>query len=133
MSPAREPGALEEASPSMVDGRQSRKGDEPRAVVQCFEKSDEVIVPRKSAKTWVTLVESMKERTEAKRKSAARNASPAQDGTDALTYLQRIGSRAKKKAKEQFTNLLSHIKVPLLKEAYQRLKKQAASGVDGVT
>lgn len=133
MSPAREPGALEEASPSMVDGRQSREGDKPRAVVQCFEKSDEVIVPRKSAKTWVTPVESMEERTEAKRKSTARNASPAQDGSDALTYLQWIGSRAKKKAKEQFTNLLSHIKVPLLKEAYQRLKKQAASGVDGVT
>jgi len=133
MSPAREPGALEEASPLMVDGRQSRKGDKPRAVVQCFEKSDEVIVPTKSAKTWVTPVESMEERTEAKRKSTARNASPAQDGNDALTYLQRIGSRARKKPKEQFTNLLSHIKVPLLKEAYQRLKKQAASGVDGVT
>jgi hypothetical protein len=133
MSPAREPGALEEASPSMVDSRQPRKGDKPRAVVQCFEKSDEVIVPKKSAKTWVTPGEPMEERTEAKRKSAARNAPPAQDGKGALTYLQWIGSRAKNKAKEQFTNLLSHIKAPLLKEAYQRLKKHAASGVDGVS
>jgi len=32
-----------------------------------------------------------------------------------------------------FTNLLSHIKAPLLTEAYNRLRKDAAPGVDGVT
>jgi RNA-directed DNA polymerase len=47
--------------------------------------------------------------------------------------LQRIGERARQKSKEKWTNLLSHIRVPLLAEAYQRLRRDAAVGVDGVT
>jgi group II intron reverse transcriptase/maturase len=102
-------------------------------VEQAFQESDEVMVPEKSAKTWVTPVESMEERTEAEGKSTTRNAPSAQDGTGALTYLSWIGKRAKEKPKEQFTNLLSHVRVPLLKEAYLGLRKKAAPGIDGVT
>ena len=131
--PAREPGDLEGASPPVVGGRQPREGDKPYAVERAFEESDEVVVPEKSAKTRVTPVESMEGRTEAEGKSAARNALPAQDGAGALTCLQRIGERAKQKPKDKWTNLLSHIKVPLLAEAYHRLRKRAAPGVDGVT
>lgn len=132
-SPAREPGGLGGASLSMVDGRQPREGDEPQAVGSTSEGSDAGMVPKKSAKTWVTPVESMEGRAAAEGKSAARNAFRAQDRADALTALQRIGSKAKQKPEEQFTNLLSHVKVPLLKEAYLRLRKRAAAGVDGVT
>lgn len=131
-SPAREPGDLEGASPPMVDGRQLREGDEPQAAERAIEESDAGIVPKKSAKTRVTPVESMEGRAAAKGKSAARNVPPTQDGTGALTFLQRIGERAKQKPKEKWTNLLNHIKVPLLKEAYQRLQKKAAPGVDEV-
>ena len=131
-SPAREPGDLDGASPSMVDGRQAREGGS-RTPQQVVEESDAGIVPKKSAKTRVTPVESMEGRAAAKGKSAARNASPTQCGPDALTFLQRIGKRAKQKPKEQWTSLLSHIRVPLLKEAYHRLQKDAATGVDGVT
>jgi group II intron reverse transcriptase/maturase len=46
---------------------------------------------------------------------------------------ERIGQRAKERRQEKLTNLLSHIKVPLLKEAYQRLRRDAAAGVDGET
>ncbi|WP_437670513.1 hypothetical protein [Sorangium sp. So ce131] len=45
----------------------------------------------------------------------------------------RIGQRAKEKKGERFDNLLSAIKAPLLKEAYERLRRRAAPGVDGVT
>ena len=117
----------------MVRSRQRREGDEPQSVQYASEKSDEGMVLRKPAKTRVTPVESVEGRPEAEGKSAARNACPAQDGGDALTALRWIGKRAKEKPKEQFTNLLSHIKVPLLKEAYLRLRKRAAPGVDGVT
>jgi hypothetical protein len=99
----------------VVYGRQAREGDEPQAALESSEQSDEVVVPEKSAKTRVTPVESMEGRTEAKGKSAARNAHPAQDGVSALTVLQRIGQKAKEKKRERFTNLLSHVKVPLLK------------------
>lgn len=132
-SAAREPGDLNVASPPMVDGRQAREGDEPQAAFQIVEESDESIVPDKPAKARVTPVESVEGRPKAKGKSAARDALPAQDGNGALTFLQRIGQRAKEKPEEKWTTLLSHVKVPLLKEAYQRLRRNAATGVDGVT
>lgn len=130
---SREPGDLGVASPPMVGGRQPREGHKPHAAATTSEKSDEAVVPKKSAKTWVTPVESMEGRAEAKGNSTARNASPAQDGVDALTSLQWIGQHAKEKPEEKLTNLLGHIKAPLLKEAYRRLRRQAAPGVDGVT
>jgi group II intron reverse transcriptase/maturase len=85
------------------------------------------------AKTVVTPVESKEGRTEAEGKAIARNAPPTQGGTSALTHLRWLGEKAKKKDKEQFTNLHSHLKVPLLKEAYLRLRRNAATGVDEVT
>jgi RNA-directed DNA polymerase len=91
------------------------------------------MVPKKSPKTRVTPVEAMEGRVEAEGKFAARNASPTQGGKDAPTLRQRIGKRAKERPTEQLTNLLGHIKVPLLEEAFQRLRKAAAPGVDEVT
>jgi RNA-directed DNA polymerase len=133
---ARESGDLGGASlraASTAGGRQGREGDKQQAALQTSEESDVLVVPKKPAKTWVTPVESVEGRGTAKGKSAARNAYPAQDGKGALTYLQWIGKRAKEKPREKFTNLLGHIKAPLLKEAYQCLRKDAAPGVDGVT
>jgi RNA-directed DNA polymerase len=127
---AREPGDLDEALPVMVSGGSAQEG-KPQSGAS-VEKSDEVVVPKKSAKTWVTPVESMEGRTEAKGKSAARNASSTRGEPDAYTFLQRIGERAKQKP-EKWTNLLSHIRAPFLKEAYQRLRRNAAAGVDEVT
>ncbi len=128
---AREPGDLDEALPVMVSGEPAQKG-KPQSVAG-VEKSDEVVVPEKSAKTRVTPVESMEGRTKAKRKSAASKASSAQHETEALSFLRRIGERAKQKPEEKWTTLLSHIRVPFLKEAYQRLRQDAAAGVDEVT
>jgi group II intron reverse transcriptase/maturase len=117
----------------VVGDRQRREGESRNPRKYASEKSDAGMVPKKSAKTWVTPVESVEGKAAAEGKSAARNASSAQDEHDAFTYLQWIGRRAKEKPEEQFTNLLSHIKMPLLTEAYRRLRKRAAAGVDGVT
>jgi RNA-directed DNA polymerase len=117
----------------MVTGESAQEGNEPQAGAKIVEKSDEVIVPRKSAKTRVTPVESTEGKTEAEGKSAARNADSTQREEEALTLLQRIGERAKQKPEEKWTNLLSHIRTPLLKEAYRRLRRDAAAGVDEVT
>ena len=121
-----------------MDGRQPREGNEPQAAGE--EKSSSLrevgrahSVAEKSANTVVTPVESMEPRSAAKGKAVERNTSPAQDGTDVLTHLERLGQRAARNKEEQFNNLLSHIKVPLLREAYMRLKKRAAAGVDGET
>jgi len=115
----------------MVSGRPAQEG-KPQSGAS-VEKSDEVVVPEKSAKTWVTPVEPAEGRTEAKGKSVARNASSTPSEPDALSFLQRIGERAKQKPEEKWTNLLSHMRLPFLKEAYQRLRRNAAAGVDQVT
>ncbi|HKY39828.1 MAG TPA: reverse transcriptase domain-containing protein [Polyangiaceae bacterium] len=116
-----------------MDGEQNREGESRKPASQSFEESDEVMVPEKSPKTRVTPVEEMEGRASAKGKSAARNASSTQGEQEVLTTLQRIGKRAKERPEEKLTNLLSHIKAPLLREAYQRLKESAVPGVDGVT
>src|SRR5687768_11731947 len=121
MPSARKPGDLEGAGSPVVGDWQTQEGDTPQSVEHAFEKSDEAVVPKKSTKAQVTLAEPTEGRAEAEGKSAARNASPTLDGIDALTHLRWIGQRAKEKPEEQLSNLLCHIKVPLLKEAYQRL------------
>jgi hypothetical protein len=130
---ARKPGDLDAASSDVVSEKQPREGDEPQAVGESVEKSDVGTVPEKPAKTWVTPVEPVEEKPAAKGKSAARNARSTQREISAPTDPQRIGQRAKKKPKGKWTNLISHLRIPLLKEAYMRLRKDAASGVDEVT
>lgn len=134
---AREPGDLGGALAPVVGAEQPREGERPQAVERAAEESDAGMVPEKSAKTWATPVESMEGRAAAEGKSAARNATPTQRGTVgttvALTDLQRIEQRAKERLEEKWTNLLSHIRVPLMTEAYRRLRRNAAAGVDGVT
>lgn len=131
---AREPGDLGGASPSvMADGRQAREGGSRTPRPQAFEESDEVVVPMKPPNAQVTLAEAVEGRTEAERKLAPRNASRTQGRTDAATSLERVGQRATTNRKEVFSNLLTHVRVPLLKRAFEALRKDAATGVDGVT
>lgn len=129
----REPGDL--GGGSAAYGARRAETGRPMAARRAVspEESDEVVVPKKSAKVRVTPSESMEERTEAEGKSASRNALPTQGGESALTFLERIGQRARKDKEEKFTTLLSHLKVPLLREAFMSLRKRAAAGVDGVT
>jgi RNA-directed DNA polymerase len=47
--------------------------------------------------------------------------------------LDRVREAAKRDGKLQFTALLHHVTVDLLRDSYLRLKKKAAPGVDGVT
>src|SRR5437660_1018289 len=47
--------------------------------------------------------------------------------------LDRVRQKAKEDGKLQFTALLHHVTIDLLRGSYQHLKKGAAAGVDGVT
>jgi RNA-directed DNA polymerase len=135
MSVAREPGDLEGALASMVDAGQGREGNSRNPGQHAFEGSDTLVVPQKSLNSRVTPEEGMEGRGVANGKLGQRNASRTQDRQDALTHLARVGERAAKKRGERFGNLLSHIKLPLLREAYEKLRpnKKAAAGIDGQT
>ena len=134
MTHVREPGDLEVAESPVVGPRRRREG-KGRNPPQDFEESDARMVPtcKKSANSRVTPEEPMEGRRAANGKPASRNALRAQDRAGALTIVERVGQRAKERKGTRFDNLLSHIKVPLLEEAYQCLHKRAAPGVDGVT
>lgn len=47
--------------------------------------------------------------------------------------LDRVREAAKRDSKQQFTNLLHHVTVDLLRDSYFALKRNAAAGIDGVT
>lgn len=51
----------------------------------------------------------------------------------ASSGLFRVREAAKWDSKLQFTNLLHHVNVELLRQSYQSLKREAAAGVDGMT
>jgi group II intron reverse transcriptase/maturase len=117
----------------MVDDRQGQQGESRNLRQHALEESGAPIVPEKSGNSRVMPEEPMEGRGAAEGKLAERNAFRPQSRQDALTTLERVGQRAKEKKGERFTTLLSHIKVSLLKEAYERLRREAAPGVDGET
>lgn len=117
----------------MVGGRQLREDDESQVAVTAGEDSGAPMVPKKPTNPWVMPGESVEGQGAAEGKSAQGNTSRIQGRNDVPTLLKRIGERANEKKGEKFTNLLSHLKVPLLKEAYLRLRKDAAPGIDGET
>jgi RNA-directed DNA polymerase len=134
MSLAREPGDLEGALASaMADVGQVREERIRNPHWHAFEESDALVVSKKSAKTRVTLVESMEKRSAAKGKLTLRNAGRMQGRETATTDESGAGKEATGPTRGKYTNLLCHLKVPQLREAYQSLRKDAAVGADGIT
>jgi group II intron reverse transcriptase/maturase len=81
----------------------------------------------------VTLEESTEPRTEADRKIRWMERKLDTAPEECAHIIERIGHRAKQQRGERFTNLMSHMTTSLMKEAYSRLRKDAASGIDGET
>src|SRR5919198_6304930 len=57
----------------------------------------------------------------------------AQDRVSVSQALERIRQVAERNKKEKFTALFHHLGTDLLREAFLTLRKDAASGVDGLT
>lgn len=77
--------------------------------------------------------ESVEKRPVAKGNSGQATASGTQGPSSASSGLDRIREAARKDSKQKFTNLLHHMDADLLWQAYLCLRRDAASGVDGVT
>ena len=58
---------------------------------------------------------------------------PTQSGKRMSLGLDGVRQAARKKKQEQFTALLHHLSVGLLRDSFYALKRQASPGVDGVT
>ena len=61
------------------------------------------------------------------------NTQPTQSGVRVSQGLNGVREKARKNKQEQFTALLHHVTVELLRDSYYGLKRKAAPGVDGVT
>lgn len=134
MSSAREPGGLQLALPGLEPGEhagKARKGGRP---VRRLEESDGPIVPEKPANK-AEAAESVEERGPVTGNVAQGNPHRTQGRIiGGTTGLRRLRVRSGKlEAKKKLTSLFTHLRVDLFEAVYQRLKKNAAPGVDGVT
>lgn len=109
------------------------KGVRHKAAGEAVGKSDEVIVvTKRTNKISTSMAESVERRASAERNPGSRAAAGTQRPAETDAGLLRVREAAKGNRSLRFDNLLHHITVPLLVQAYQALRKDAAPGVDGV-
>jgi group II intron reverse transcriptase/maturase len=98
------------------------------------EKSDPAIVAAKpSNETGVPVEETVERREGAAGKADQQRTLRTQGRAGVDQGLGRIREAARQKEKERFTNLLHHVSVAQLREAFYALRRNAAAGVDGLT
>jgi len=97
-------------------------------------KSDGDIVPKKPAnKGAQPPAEPMEGRSPTKRNPQEEATVRVQDREAVSNRLERVRQRAEADKTEVFVNLFSLLKVPLLREAFYALKRNASPGLDGVS
>jgi RNA-directed DNA polymerase len=98
------------------------------------EKSDPVIVASKLPNEAGLPVEEAVERRAGTTGNADQPSTLRTQGRVSVDQgLSRIREAARQRKKERFTNLLHHVSVAQLREAFHALKRDAAPGVDGLT
>ena len=98
------------------------------------EKSDSAIVagkPTNNVERSTTVP--AEPRAEAEGNASQQSTCRAQDRESVSQALERIRQAARQRKKERFTALLHHISIDCLRMAFFALKRDAASGVDGLT
>src|ERR687886_31369 len=98
------------------------------------ERSDPAMVARKSAnKAGQPAAEPVERRAGAEGNADQRSTRRAQARASVSQALGRVRRAARQRKKERFTALLHHLSQDLLRVAFFALKRDAASGVDGLT
>jgi len=104
------------------------------ADTHALEESDRAVVPmNRPNKGEQSSAEVGEGRARTKENIAKSNTSPTQSGERVSQGLNGVRQVAKARKQEQFTALLHHLSVDLLRDSFYALKRQAAPGVDGVT
>ena len=109
------------------------KGDSRTTGINGGEESDSVVVLMKQPnKARTAAAEVVEGRTETKENIQQMHTSPTQSGHGVSQGLLGVRKVAKERKREQFTALLHHLTVELLRVSYYALKRKAAPGVDGI-
>ena len=99
-----------------------------------LEESDYAIVPMKlTNREGSTSAEPAEGRAQTKENDVQPHTQPTQSGARVSQGLDGVRQKARDKKQEQFTALLHHLTVDLLRESFYALKRHAATGVDGVS
>ena len=121
------------AANSIVWWSASGRPEGPKPMMHGGEKSDPIIVAAKPTnKAGATATEPVEPRAGTKRKAEQHDTRRAQDRESVTQALDRVRQAARQRKKEKFTALFHHINVHLLREAFLALKRDAATGVDGL-
>lgn len=95
-------------------------------------KSDAGMVPENSSNNDTKSAEAIEGRPATKGNTLELATSWTQSQSDRSSGLQRVREVARRDRQAQFTALLHHVTVDLLRASFLQLKRQAAPGVDGV-
>ena len=112
----------------------SAKAQSQTADANALQESDRCVVPVKQPnKEGQPLAEAVEGRQRPKENDAQSSTSPTQSGEPVSQGLSGVRRVARVRKQEQFTALLHHVTINLLRESFDALKKNAAPGLDGVT
>ncbi len=115
-------------------GGPHREGEEPKPMMHGLEKSDPAVVAMKPAnKAEQSAAERVEPRAGAEGNADQPRTQRTQSRAGVSPGLERVRQVARARKKERFTELLHHITVELLRDAFLALERRAAPGVDGVT
>jgi len=110
------------------------KAMSPESSMNAGGESDGRVLPAKySNKDENPSAESAEERRPTKENTAQATACRTQSRIDASSGLHSVREAAKRNKQLKFTALLHHVTLPLMRDAFYALKREAAPGVDGVT
>src|SRR5882672_9833030 len=117
-----------------TDQDRSAKAINRTADVNVQEKSDCVVVPvNQPNKEGQPSAEVGEGRAQTEENIIQSHMRPTQSGKRMSLGLDGVRQAARKRKQEQFTALLHHLSVGLLRDSFYALKRQASPGIDGVT
>src|SRR2546430_14277695 len=122
------------STPWSDDQGRSAKATNQTADTHVPEKSDCAVLPvNQPNKEGQSSAEAGEGRAQTKENIVQSHMHPTQSGKRMSQGLDGVRKVAKERKQEQFTALLHHLNVDLLRDSFYALKRQAAPGVDGVT
>src|ERR1035437_6224298 len=117
-----------------TDQDRSAKAINRTADMNVQEKSDcAVVLVNQSNKEGQPSAEAGEGRAQTEENIVPSHMRPTQSGKRMSQGLDGVREAARKKKQEQFTALLHHLSIGLLRDSFYALKRQASPGVDGVT
>ena len=118
-----------------TDQDRSAKAINRTADMNVEEKSDCAVLPvnQSNNEGQRTSAEAEEGRAQTEENIAQSHMRPTQSGKRMSLGLGGVRQVARKRKQEQFTALLHHLSVGVLRDSFYALKRQASSGIDGVT